>query len=254
MKTTSYYTFLFCAFFVLMSACKNNNSAPPQPPQPHGDYLPSSPGPKILDTVEAIKYPTPSTSSNIEIVVDEKGKMMWGTTQIKGAEDFRKKLTAELKKRDKQGAERPGLGVSGYLSDASNELYKVYDEVLASLYGGGSEKKAKPNTTSALKPITVQIAKGKFDTYLTKTINPTSSMDFNMYAKKGQTISFTIGYDFKDSDIEGFLTEPTLQDISLTTGPKSPNEFKVKITGNHRLTVHNTTKKKITMTLYVRIQ
>jgi hypothetical protein len=254
MKTTFYYTILFCAFFALISACKNNNSAPAQPPPPHGDVLPTSPGPKVLDTAEQIKYPTPSKSSNIEIVVDEKGKMMWGATQVKDAEDFRKKLTAEFKKRDKQGAERPGLGVSGYLSDASNELYKVYDEVLVSLYGNGSGKKAKPNSTGAVKPITVQFAKGKFDADLTKTIDPTSSIDFNMHAKKGQTLSFTIGYDFKDSDIKGFLTEPTLQDISLTTGPKSPNEFKVKITGNHRLTVHNTTKTKKTMTLYVKIQ
>lgn len=465
MKTTFYYILLFYAFFVLISACKNKNATPPTP---HGDSMAPSLSPKVFDTLEQIKNPTSSTSSNIEIVVDEKGKMMWGDTPIKGAEDFRKKLTAEFKKREKQGTERPGLGVSGYLSDASNELYKVYDEVLASLYGNSKEKKAQPKTkpkpvqvkskqpkstqaqplqvtqyesgtilfkgkkltldntrkeiqrvlltyntipdnvprvsvgavgmgarqeaqtqideaiagakwvrkkaaldalaapiakkltiptqlalsdyqtyanyafvvatpqqtngqamdytktpfktqynagsfadgvfgllkyengnwkvidyslgatdvpfgcwwkehnvpkalfsqykdvlctgnsktgtTSALKPIPVQFAKGKSDTYVTKTINPTSSIDFNMYAKKGQTISFTIGYDFKDSDIEGFLKEPTLQDISLTTGPKSPNEFKVNITGNHRLTVHNTTKKKITMTLYVSIE
>jgi biopolymer transport protein ExbD len=463
MKTTFYYTIFFCAFFVLISACKNKNSPPPLPPTPHGDSMAPSLGPKIFDTLEQqIKFPTSSTSSNIEIVVDEKGNMMWGDVPIKGAEDFRKKLTAEFQKREKQGTERPGLGVSGYLSEASNELYKVYDEVLASLYANGSGKKDKPktkpkapskqpkstqaqplqvtqyengtilfkgkkvgldnlrkeiqrvlltyntipdnvprnsigtvgmgmrqevqtqideaisgakwvrkkaaldalttpiskkltipaqlavsdyqiyanyafvvatpqqtngkpmdytktpfktqynagsfadgvfgllkfengnwkvidyslgatdvpfgcwwkehnvpkalfskykdvlctgsSTTSALKPITVQFAKGKSDTYVTKTINPTSSIDFNMYAKKGQTLSFTIGYDFKDSDIEGFLTEPTLQDIALTTGPKSPNEFKVKITGNHRLTVHNTTKKNITMTLYVGIK
>ena len=142
MKTIYYYTLLFCAFFVLFSACKNKNSPPPPPPPPHGDSMAPSPGPKIFDTLEQIKYPTSSTSSNIEIVVDEKGNMMWGATPIKGAEDFRKKLTAELKNREKQGTERPGLGVTGYASDDSNELYKVYDEVIESLYGNSRDRKS----------------------------------------------------------------------------------------------------------------
>ncbi len=44
-----------------------------------------------------------------------------------------------------------------------------------------------------------------------------------------------------------------MQDISLTSGPKEPNEFVIKKTGDHRLTVNNTTKKKITITLYLDI-
>jgi hypothetical protein len=107
---------------------------------------------------------------------------------------------------------------------------------------------------SATKPITVKFAAGQSDAALTKSIAASSSIDFIMNAKKGQTIGFTIGYDFKDSDIQGFLTEPGSQDISLKTGPKSPNSFAVNKTGNHRLTVHNTSKKKITMTLYIDIE
>ena len=67
-------------------------------------------------------------------------------------------------------------------------------------------------------------------------------------------MDFTIGYDFDDSDIEGFLTEPGLQDIALSTGSKKPNEFVLTKTGNHRLTVNNTTAKKITITLYLGIE
>lgn len=107
---------------------------------------------------------------------------------------------------------------------------------------------------SANKAVTVKFAKGKSDAALTQTILASSSMDFIVNAKKGQTIGFTIGYDFKDSDVQGFLTEPGLQDISLKTGPKSPNSFAVNKTGNHRLTVHNTAKKKITITLYIDIE
>lgn len=106
---------------------------------------------------------------------------------------------------------------------------------------------------SAAKPITVKFPAGKSDAALTQNIGASSSIDFVIYAKKGQTLDFAIGYDFKDSDVQGFLTEPGLQDISLKTGPKSPNLFAVNETGNHRLTVHNTTKKKITITLYMTI-
>ena len=563
MKTKSLYIFLICAFFALLSACKNRN---PQPPPIHGDVVAEQPqlqnngsnevtaggclegnevraAGKILEggippanfaihlytTIDGepivvakdltfnpdgsfkFKGKLPKgaplnfketggdiriawgngarasifngdcggkeyemelvdhsafdkkSSSDIEIVVDEKGNMLWGNVPIKGTEDFRKKLTAELQKRKKEGAETPGLGVSGYTSEESNKLFKVYNEVLASLYGDGNEKKgepkAKPKPAQPKKPKatpapslqvtqyesgtimfkgervafdnlrkevqrvlltyntipddvsrksvgtvgmgmrgevqtqideavagakwirkkaalealnapvskkltlptqlevgdyqthanyafvvasvrqsngspvdfnktpfksayangvftdgvfgllkydngrwkvieyslgatdmpfgcwwkvhkvpkalfsnykdalcadsspksvskmeTVRFGKGKTDAALTRTISPISTIDFSMYAKKGQTISFTIGYDFKDSDIEGFLTEPNLQDISLTTGPKSPNEFKVNTTGSHRLTVHNTSKKKITVTLYVGIE
>jgi hypothetical protein len=123
-------------------------------------------------------------------------------------------------------------------------LFKKYEEALCE-----DDSKASPH-----KSETVRFAKGKSDAALTRTINSASNFDFNISAKKGQTMSFTIGYDFKDSDVEGFLTEPGQQDISLTTEPKKPNEFKVKRTGNHRLTVHNYTKKNVTITLYISIE
>jgi len=88
---------------------------------------------------------------------------------------------------------------------------------------------------------------------LTREILPNGSIDFIINARKGQTMDFTVGYDFKDSDVEAFLTEPGSQDISLSSGPKAPNEFVLKKTGDHNLTVKNTTKKKITITLYLDI-
>jgi hypothetical protein len=114
-------------------------------------------------------------------------------------------------------------------------------------------KKATPQTATNAKEI-VRFAKGATSANLTRTIAASGSIDFIINAKKGQKMDFTVGYDFKDSDVEAFLTEPGLQDISLTTGPKKPNEFVLKNTGNHRLTVNNTTAKKITITLYLDIQ
>ncbi len=99
----------------------------------------------------------------------------------------------------------------------------------------------------------VRFAKGKTSTVLTRTILADGSMDFIINAKKGQTIEFTVGYDFQDSDIESFLTEPRLQDISLSSGPKKRNEFVTRKTGDHVLTVNNTTRKKITIALYLDI-
>jgi hypothetical protein len=101
---------------------------------------------------------------------------------------------------------------------------------------------------------TVRFARGESSAALTRTIAPKSSIDFSINAMKGQKIDFTIGYDSKDSDVKGFLTEPGLQDISLTAAPKAPYVFTVKKAGNHRLTVNNTTAKKITITLYLGIE
>ncbi len=99
----------------------------------------------------------------------------------------------------------------------------------------------------------VRFAKGKTSIVLTRTILADGSMDFIINAKKGQTMDFTVGYDFRDSDIESFLTEPGLQDISLSSGPKKRNEFAIRKTGDHVITVNNTTRKKITIALYLDI-
>jgi hypothetical protein len=104
------------------------------------------------------------------------------------------------------------------------------------------------------KKETVRFAKGANSAALTRSIPASGARDFNIWAKKGQTIEFTIGYDFDDSHVQGFLTEPGLQDIALTTGPKSPNTFKLERTGNHRLTVQNYAEKNITITLYLSIE
>lgn len=99
----------------------------------------------------------------------------------------------------------------------------------------------------------VQFKKGESSAMLTREILPNGSIDFIINVRKGQTMSFTVGYDFKDSDVEVFLNEPDLQDISLFAAPKAPYEFVVQKTGDHRLIVSNTTKKKITITLYLDI-
>ncbi len=118
---------------------------------------------------------------------------------------------------------------------------------------------AKPAAKATTPPPTdpgsvrVQFARGETSVMLTKTIAANGSLDFLINAKKGQMMSFTVGYDFKDSDVEAFLTEPGLQDISLQSGPKENKEFRIKKTGDHRLTVNNTTRKKITITLYLDI-
>ena len=90
--------------------------------------------------------------------------------------------------------------------------------------------------------IRVQFARGESSAMLTRDIPANGTVDFIINAKKGQTLGFTVGYEFKDSDIEAFLTEPGMQDISLSSGPKEPNEFVIKKSGDHRLTVNNTSR------------
>lgn len=101
---------------------------------------------------------------------------------------------------------------------------------------------------------TVQFAKGESSVALTRNIAASGSIDFMINVKEGNRMNFTIGYDMADTDIEGFVTEPGSQDIALSTGPKSPNEYPVTVSGVHRLTVNNTTKKKATITLYLDVE
>jgi len=101
--------------------------------------------------------------------------------------------------------------------------------------------------------VRVQFAKGETSTMITKDIAANGSVDFLINAKKGQLLEYTVGYDFRDSDVQAFLTEPGMQDISHSSGPKDRQEFTIQKSGDHRLTVNNTTKKKITITLYLDI-
>ena len=110
---------------------------------------------------------------------------------------------------------------------------------------------ASNNSSNSQNGIRVQFSKGETSAVVTRDIPANGTVDFIVNVKKGQTLEYTVGYDFKDSDIEAFLTEPGMQDISLSSGPKSRNEFVVKKSGDHRITVNNTTGKKIPMTLYV---
>ena len=100
----------------------------------------------------------------------------------------------------------------------------------------------------------VKFAAGETSTYLERNIPANDSHEFIINAKKGQTIGFTIGYDFKDSDITVYLGEPGDQDNAIPSAPKAPQTFVVKKSGDHRLEVTNTTRKKITITLYLDIE
>lgn len=122
-----------------------------------------------------------------------------------------------------------------------------------------SLENAKNSAKSALagsnsNSVRVQFAKGATSTSITKDIPANGSIDFLLNVKKGQTMGFTVGYDFKDDDVNYALYEPNSKDVTMSAGPKEPQEFAVKMSGDHRLTVNNTTKKKITITLYVDIQ
>lgn len=109
-------------------------------------------------------------------------------------------------------------------------------------------------TSTNSNTVRVQFARGETSTSITKDIQANGSVDFLINARKGQILDYTIGYDFKDSDIEAFLTEPGLQDTPKSSGPKERQEFVVKRSGDHRLTVNNTTGKKVTITLYLNIE
>lgn len=138
-------------------------------------------------------------------------------------------------------------------SVSNNSKKSTSFRIFITLEDAKSAVKTSTSETTSPNSVRVQFARGESSVSLTKTIAANGSIDFLINAKKGQTMSYTVGYDFKDSDVEAFLTEPGLQDISLQSGPKEPKEFRIKKSGDHRLTVNNTTRKKITITLYLDI-
>jgi membrane carboxypeptidase/penicillin-binding protein PbpC len=99
----------------------------------------------------------------------------------------------------------------------------------------------------------VKIASGENSAHLTRNIPANGSIDFLINVKKGQKMGMQLSYEGKASDIEGFLSEPGLQDTELTLKAEERKEFDVKTNGDHRLTVVNQTGKKITFTLYTDI-
>jgi hypothetical protein len=141
-----------------------------------------------------------------------------------------------------------------YTLSVSNHSNKATSfRIFITLEGGGSAARTSTPATTDPNSVRVQFARGESSVSLTKTIAANGSLDFLINAKQGQTMSFTVGYDFKDSDVRVVLIEPGRQDGSLQSGPKKPNEFRLRKTGDHRLTVTNTTRKKITITLYLDI-
>lgn len=141
-----------------------------------------------------------------------------------------------------------------YIFSVSNNSNKSTSFRIFIALENASQTSNNSSTSTNSNAIRVQFAKGETSTSITKEIPANGSVDFLINAAKGQKMEYTIGYDFKDSDIEAFLTEPGLQDISKTSGPKDRQEFVVKRSGDHRLTVNNTTRKKITITLYLTIE
>ena len=107
---------------------------------------------------------------------------------------------------------------------------------------------------SSGKSVRVQFAGGETSTSVTKDIPANGSVEFLMNVQKGQTMDYTIGYDFNESDIIAYLGEPGDQDNSIPAAPKAPQSFVVKKSGDHRLEVTNTTKKKVTITLYLDVE
>lgn len=103
------------------------------------------------------------------------------------------------------------------------------------------------------KTETVRFARGESSAMLTRTIPANGSITFVINARAGQTMGFTVGYDFKDSDIVASLVPPGTTNVTWSGGPKEPNEYEIQDTGNHKLKVKNTTRKPITMTLYLDI-
>lgn len=116
--------------------------------------------------------------------------------------------------------------------------------------------KKSDSEPSIVKPTSsrIQFGAGETSTNVTKDIPANGIVDFVFNVKKGQTVEYTVGYDFDESDLQIYMGEPGDQDTSIPSSPKVPKTFAVKKSGDHRLEVTNKTKKKVTITLYMDIE
>lgn len=106
----------------------------------------------------------------------------------------------------------------------------------------------------APKKEAVKFAKGETSAAVTRSLNAGASLEFSIHAKAGQTMDYSIGYDFNNRDLAAFFTEAGTQD-KIEIEPKKPsNETVLSNSGNHRILVKNKSRKKITFTLYLSIE
>ncbi|HMS41850.1 MAG TPA: hypothetical protein PKE69_16585, partial [Pyrinomonadaceae bacterium] len=91
------------------------------------------------------------------------------------------------------------------------------------------------------------------DVALQRTLAPNGSLTVTFRANAGQTISYTAGYDFKDSDLEVFFTKSGGNDFLKESGPKSTNEYLITETGDYDILIENRTNKRVTTTLYLNL-
>jgi len=107
---------------------------------------------------------------------------------------------------------------------------------------------------SRIRTERVRFAAGETSASVTKVIPANGAIAFLFNVKKGQTIEYTVDYDFKESDLRVYLGEPGDQDASIPSASKAPQKFVVKKSGDHMLEVTNTTRKKATITLFLDVE
>lgn len=143
-------------------------------------------------------------------------------------------------------------GVSNSNSPTNNNTAVTKIEKSTATDAGKNTKetstKSEDTANSGQNSERVEFAAGKTETSLTRTIPADGSIDFVFNARSGQRMQYSVNYqNGSDTDIEAFLTEPGSQDISNTSAANENNEFMIKKTGDHRITVNNKTGNDVTV-------
>ena len=111
-----------------------------------------------------------------------------------------------------------------------------------------TQTKTETSSETSQNSEIVEFESGKTVTNLTRTVPANGSIDFVANARSGQRMQYSVIYDGgSDTDVEVFMTEPGAQDITNTSAANENNEFMIKKTGDHRITVNNTTGNKVSV-------
>lgn len=142
-------------------------------------------------------------------------------------------------------------GVSGSNPPAANTAPVKTGQSTAPEAGKNTETastKTEEPASSGQKPERIAFSAGKTDASLTRTIPANGSVEFVFNAQSGQRMQYSVMHgNGSDTDVEAVLTEPGSQDISMTSAANENNEFIIKKTGDHRVTVSNKTGNKVTV-------
>lgn len=215
---------------------------------------------------EALDF-TGSDQANVSKTIPANGTMKFtfngakGATAIVKVTDRTNKLTVIFNDNPNQKADTTialNKEISRKINRTGEYTIEVVNETAKSISFGleviiDMSASNSTNTVSSGEE-RIEFARGATSASVTREISAYGEINFVFNVKKGQKVTYTVDYDDNESDLSVYLGEPGDQDASITSSAKKPKTFMVKKSGDHRLDITNTTKRKVLITVFLDVE